>query len=84
MFPCSGTARMQVGDGAAGAGGGEQSQDSLPTQSGNSDFEPGGCCGSFRKLEMLQEARGADLGGRERAVEARESIALCCAQRGRS
>lgn len=48
-----------------GGGGGEQSQDSLPTQSGNSDFEPGGCCGSFCKLEMLQEARGADLGGRE-------------------
>lgn len=63
MFPSSGTARMQGGDGAAG--GGEQSQDSLPTQSGNSDFEPGGCCGSFCKLEMLQEARGADLGGRE-------------------
>lgn len=64
MFPSSGTARMQGGDGAAG-GGGKQSQDSLPTQSGNSDFEPGGCCGSFCKLEMLQEARGADLGGRE-------------------
>lgn len=53
----------------------------FPTQSGNSD-ELGGRCGGFRKLEMLQEARGADLGGREGAVEAGEGIALCCAQHG--
>lgn len=57
-----------------GRGAGSSLRTAFPTQSGNPDFEPGGC-----KLEMLQEERGADLGGRERAVEARESIALCCA-----
>lgn len=75
MFPCSETARMQVGDGSGGGGGESSLRTAFPTQSGNSDFEPGGCCGSFRKLEMLQEARGADLGGVR---------VLCCAQRGRS
>lgn len=76
--PGSETARMQVEYGGVGS-----LRTAFPTQSGNSD-EPGGRCGGFRKLEMLQDARGADLGGREGAMEAGEGTALCCTQLGSS